>query len=375
MLSGNRNFEGRIHPDCRMNYLASPPLVVAYTLAGTMDIDLATTRSDSTPTGAPVYLRDLWPSSVEVARSSWVGARHRHVPRALRRRPRRRRALARAGRTDRRSVRMGPDIHVHPQAAVPRGHPAEAGPPLRDVEGARVLALLGDSVTTDHISPAGSIRRDEPGADSGCSNTASQPRDFNSYGSRRGNHEVMVRGTFANVRLRNRLAPGTEGGVTLHLPDGDQMTIYDAAMQYAARRACRSSCSRARSTARVRRATGPPRARSCSACGQCSPRASSASTGRTSSGWVCSRSSSVPASPSASLGLTGHEEFRCTGVAALADDGRCRDDPGDRRAGTEFDDARGSTRRSNATCSSRRDPAVHGPRPPIASKARRGTFM
>jgi aconitate hydratase len=230
VLSGNRNFEGRIHPDCRMNYLASPPLVVAYALAGSMDVDLVN-EPIGAGTDGPVFLRDIWPGEIEVAEV---------VGRVLDTEMFRRnyatildgdehwRALD-APTGDRYAwdetstyIRRPPFLE---------GITADAAP-VRDVAGARALALLGDSVTTDHISPAGVIRRDSP-AGRWLEEQGVAFRDFNSYGSRRGNHEVMMRGTFANVRLRNRLAPGTEGGFTLHLPDGTETTIYDGAMQYA----------------------------------------------------------------------------------------------------------------------------------------------
>jgi aconitate hydratase len=232
VLSGNRNFEGRINPDVKMNYLASPPLVVAYALAGTMDVDLVSDPLGQDEGGQDVYLRDIWPSEQEVAQTieqaihsdmfrksygevfagdeRWNGL---SVPEGDRF----------AWDEDSTYVRLPPffeDMPARPE-------------PLTDIEGARVLALLGDSVTTDHISPAGSIKRDGP-AGQYLQEHGIAPRDFNSYGSRRGNHEVMMRGTFANIRLRNQLAPGTEGGVTLHLPDGEQMSIYDAAMRYQA---------------------------------------------------------------------------------------------------------------------------------------------
>ena len=230
VLSGNRNFEGRINPDVKMNYLASPPLCVAYALAGTMDIDIIDEPLGSDEQGNDVYLKDIWPSEQEIAQTigeavradmfrksydevfagdeRWNGL---EVPDGER------------FAWDERStyVRLPPYFRDMP--ATPR--------PVTDVQGARVLALLGDSVTTDHISPAGSIKRDGP-AGVYLQEQGVAPRDFNSYGARRGNHEVMMRGTFANIRLRNQLAPGTEGGVTRHLPDGEGMSIYDAAMRY-----------------------------------------------------------------------------------------------------------------------------------------------
>jgi aconitate hydratase len=230
VLSGNRNFEGRINPDCRMNYLASPPLVVAYALAGSMDMDLLNDPLGADPDGRLVYLRDIWPSGAEV--SDLIG---RAVQSDMFRK-----SYAEVFRGDERwnamDVPTGQSFAWDPASTYVRRPPYFDGmpatpEPLADIRGARVLAVLGDSVTTDHISPAGVIKRDSP-AGRYLMEQGVEPKDFNSYGSRRGNHEVMIRGTFANIRLRNRLAPGTEGGVTLHLPDGEQMTIYEAAMRY-----------------------------------------------------------------------------------------------------------------------------------------------
>jgi len=230
VLSGNRNFEGRINPDCRMNYLASPPLVVAYALAGSMDVDLLNDPLGADPDGRLVYLRDLWPSSAEV--SELIG---RAVQSDMFRK-----SYAEVFKGDERwnamQVPTGQSFAWDDASTYVRRPPYFDGmpatpEPLADIRGARVLAVLGDSVTTDHISPAGVIKRDSP-AGRHLMDQGVEPRDFNSYGSRRGNHEVMIRGTFANIRLRNLLAPGTEGGVTLHLPDGEQMTIYEAAMRY-----------------------------------------------------------------------------------------------------------------------------------------------
>ncbi len=230
VLSGNRNFEGRIHPSVRANYLASPPLVVAYALAGTMDIDFQREPLGTDRDGGPVYLRDIWPTPREVAAEV-----SRHIRSEMFREEygtvydgdERWRALrVPAGRRyewDAASayIRRAPYFDNMPLQP----------PPPRDVAGARVLALLGDSVTTDHISPAGSIKVGGPAARY-LEEHGVRPPDYNSYGSRRGNHEVMVRGTFANIRLRNLLASGTEGGVTIHLPGGEQMAIYEAAMRY-----------------------------------------------------------------------------------------------------------------------------------------------
>jgi aconitate hydratase len=230
VLSGNRNFEGRINPDVRMNYLASPPLVVAYALAGTMDFDITSTPLGVDPSGHPVYLRDIWPSSAEVAgvvEASIESDMFRTSYSDVFKGDDRWNSLEVPGgdayEWDNRStyVRKPPYFDGMPQEPLP----------LRDVHGARVLAQLGDSVTTDHISPAGSIRADGP-AGQWLVDGGVEPGEFNSYGSRRGNHEVMIRGTFANIRLRNQLAAGTEGGYTRHFPDGELMSIYDAAKRY-----------------------------------------------------------------------------------------------------------------------------------------------
>ncbi len=229
VLSGNRNFEGRINPDVKMNYLASPPLCVAYALAGTMDIDLYDQPLGESRDGQPVYLKDLWPSEAEV---------HRTIEEAVQS-DMFRKSYGRVFDGDERwnslQVPTG-ELFAWEGSTYVRQPPFFAGlprqpEPITDIDGARVLALLGDSVTTDHISPAGAIKRDSP-AGRYLQEHGVQPKDFNSYGSRRGNHEVMMRGTFANIRLRNRLAPGTEGGVTIKLPEGDETTIYDAAMRY-----------------------------------------------------------------------------------------------------------------------------------------------
>jgi aconitate hydratase len=226
VLSGNRNFEGRINPDVRMNYLASPPLVVAYALAGTMDWD---PFAEPFP-GTDVMLSDIWPSEQLVADTI------REALQADMYEARYGRVLDGDEHWQAVTVPTGDQFDWDPRSTYVRkppyfdGMPPEPAP-RQDITGARVLAVLGDSITTDHISPAGSIRKDGPAGrylvDGGVT-----PDDFNSYGARRGNHEVMIRGTFANIRLRNRLAPGTEGGVTLHLPDGEQMSIYDASMRY-----------------------------------------------------------------------------------------------------------------------------------------------
>ena len=231
VLSGNRNFEGRINPDVKMNYLASPPLVVAYALAGTMDLDLTREPLGTGTDGSPVYLRDIWPSPQEISEVIGEALQSEMFARDY--------ADVFAGdeRWQGIDVPAATAFEWDPDSTYVRkppyfdGMPAEPAP-LTDIQGARVLAVLGDSVTTDHISPAGSIKKDSP-AGRYLGEHGVAPADFNSYGSRRGNHEVMVRGTFANIRLRNRLAPGTVGGVTRHLPDGESMDIYDAAMRYA----------------------------------------------------------------------------------------------------------------------------------------------
>ena len=230
VLSGNRNFEGRINSDVKMNYLASPPLVVAYALAGTMDIDLTREPLGTGADGKPVYLADLWPSADEVARIVHGAVAAEMFTRGY--------ADVFAGDDQWRELEVPPgDVFAwDPESTYVRkppyfdGMPAEPEP-VTDIHRARVLALLGDSVTTDHISPAGAIKADSPAGEYLQSHGV-QRRDFNTYGSRRGNHEVMIRGTFGNIRLRNQLAPGTEGGVTIKLPDSTPMSIYQASRQY-----------------------------------------------------------------------------------------------------------------------------------------------
>jgi aconitate hydratase len=231
VLSGNRNFEGRINPDVKMNYLASPPLVVAYALAGTMDIDMQYDPLGSRGDGTPVYLRDIWPSPADVAdvvRSAVAAEMFSRDYADVFEGDDRWRALP-VPEGDTFAWDGGSTYVRHP----PYFDAMTAQPePVADIHGARVLAMLGDSVTTDHISPAGAIKTDSP-AGRYLTEHGVERRDFNSYGSRRGNHEVMIRGTFANIRLRNQLAPGTEGGVTVKLPGDEQMSIYDASRQYA----------------------------------------------------------------------------------------------------------------------------------------------
>jgi aconitate hydratase len=230
VLSGNRNFEGRIHPEVRANYLASPPLVVAYALAGRMDIDLYDEPLGTGSDGRPVFLKDIWPTQREVQETiegSVQSEMFRRIYDDVYTGDEVWRALP---------VPEGDLYAWDPDSTYVKNPPYFEGmtaevPPVAELSGLRVLALLGDSITTDHISPAGSILRDSP-AGRYLIEHGVEPRAFNSYGSRRGNHEVMVRGTFANPRIRNQLAPGTEGGFTTHLPTGEVLTIYDASLRY-----------------------------------------------------------------------------------------------------------------------------------------------
>jgi aconitate hydratase len=230
VLSGNRNFEGRIHSEVRANYLASPPLVVAYALAGTINRNLYEEPLGHDPSGAPVYLKDLWPSQAEILSTIQQAVRSEMFQRAY--------ANVFAGEEHWNSLEIpAGDTYEWAESSTYVREPPyfvdmpREPEPIPDLQAARVLALFGDSITTDHISPAGAIKPDSP-AGRYLQERGVGPKEFNSYGSRRGNHEVMMRGTFANVRLRNRLVPGVEGGVTLHLPDRTQMSIYDAAVQY-----------------------------------------------------------------------------------------------------------------------------------------------
>jgi len=230
VLSGNRNFEGRVHPEVRMNFLASPPLVVAYALAGSLDLDLNNEPLGNGTDGRPVYLKDIWPGDREVHDT----IRHA-VDSAMFRKSY---ASVFAGDEHWNGIRVpkGKIYAWDANSTYVKNPPYFDGMDMtpksvRDISDAYVLALLGDSVTTDHISPAGNIAKTSPAAQYLMS-LGVKPVDFNSYGSRRGNHEVMMRGTFANIRLRNLLLPRTEGGLTLHIPSGEQMSIYDAAMRY-----------------------------------------------------------------------------------------------------------------------------------------------
>jgi aconitate hydratase len=230
VLSGNRNFEGRIQQDVRANYLASPPLVVAYALAGWITTDITTEPLGRDPAGRPVYLKDIWPTEHELQETMLKAVTADMF----------RRSYSDVFRGDARWQGLqvpegsrfawdGESTYVRKPTFL-EGMTMEPAP-LKDISGARVLAVLGDSVTTDHISPAGSIKVDSP-AGKYLIEKGVKPADFNSYGARRGNHEVMMRGTFANVRLRNLMAPGTEGGWTRYQPSGEQMTIYDASIAY-----------------------------------------------------------------------------------------------------------------------------------------------
>ncbi len=232
VLSGNRNFEGRVNPLVKMNYLASPPLVVAYALAGDMDIDLTKEPIGVDRNGAPVFLKEIWPSPAEVKAAIAKSVKPEQFQKAY--------GKVFDGDAEWRALPIptGKTFEWDKKSTYVRkpsffdNLPKTPGA-LSDIKGARCLALLGDSVTTDHISPAGNIAKNSPAAKYLEANGVA-PKDFNQYGARRGNHEVMMRGTFANIRLKNLMVPGTEGGVTVHVPDGEQMAIYDAAMKYQA---------------------------------------------------------------------------------------------------------------------------------------------
>jgi aconitate hydratase len=232
VLSGNRNFEGRVHPEIKMNFLASPPLVVAYALAGSLDIDITTEPLGTGKDGMPVYLKDVWPSAQEVAAAVASSVDSAMFKKGY--------ANVFLGDANWGAIKTpaGKIYSWDGKSTYVKNPPYFDGmtmtpAPLSDIKGARVLAVLGDSVTTDHISPAGNISKSSPAARYLVAQGV-QAVDFNSYGARRGNHEVMMRGTFANIRLRNLLLPGTEGGVTLHIPSGEQMSIFDASVKYKA---------------------------------------------------------------------------------------------------------------------------------------------
>ncbi len=230
VLSGNRNFEGRVNPDVRANYLASPPLVVAYALAGSLQVDLTTEPLGTGSDGQPVYLKDIWPSSKEIA--EFIRANVTREIFATK--------YADVFKGDENwqaiSVAAGQTFAWDDGSTYVQNPPYFVGMgrkpgDVTDIVGARVLGLFLDSITTDHISPAGSIKAASPAGKYLQSNGVA-PADFNQYGTRRGNHEVMMRGTFANIRIKNQMVPGVEGGVTVHYPDGAQAPIYDVAMQY-----------------------------------------------------------------------------------------------------------------------------------------------
>ena len=230
VLSGNRNFEGRVNHDVRANYLASPPLVVAYALAGSISVDLTTEPLGIGADGAPVYLKDIWPSAKQIAKTVRKAVKREMFKErygdVFRGDPEWRKIAVEGGLTydwDAHSTYVQNPPYFAGMSLTPS--------PVTDVEGARILGLFLDSITTDHISPAGAIKRDSP-AGRYLIEHGVAPHDFNSYGSRRGNHEVMMRGTFANTRIKNQMVPGVEGGVTLHYPSGEQLAIYDAAMRY-----------------------------------------------------------------------------------------------------------------------------------------------
>ncbi len=231
VLSGNRNFEGRIHPLVKTNWLASPPLVVAYALAGNMNLDLTREPLGTGKEGQPVYLKDIWPSGSEVAQAveqvstEMFRKEYAEVFEGT--------AEWKAIKVDRSDTYDWQDDSTYIRLSPFFDEMGVEPEPVEDIHGARILAMLGDSVTTDHISPAGSIKADSP-AGRYLQNHGVERIDFNSYGSRRGNHEVMMRGTFANIRIRNEMVPGVEGGMTRHLPDSQPIAIYDAAMLYKA---------------------------------------------------------------------------------------------------------------------------------------------
>ncbi|MBL8629212.1 MAG: aconitate hydratase, partial [Rhodospirillaceae bacterium] len=232
VLSGNRNFEGRISPHIKANYLASPPLVVAYALFGNISKDITTEVIGTSKDGKPVYLKDIWPTPQEVAEciekfltKEMFASRYSDVFKG----PLPWQAV-KADKTETYTWPAKSTYVANPPYFATMGKTAKA---IADIKGARPLAILGDSVTTDHISPAGSIKKDSPAGKYLIANGV-EPKDFNSYGARRGHHEVMMRGTFANIRIKNEMVPGVEGGVTKHQPSGEQLAIYDASMKYQA---------------------------------------------------------------------------------------------------------------------------------------------
>ena len=315
VLSGNRNFEGRVHPKCgpttwpRRRWSWPTPWPAAWT-------STCTTSRWAPTSGKPVYLTDIWPTQQEVQTAIERVGPIGDVPQGIRRGIQGRRALERRCRCRRATCTSGtrspPTSSTRPISTDMTAEPARCS----DIQGARVLAVLGDSITTDHISPAGSIKADSP-AGHYLIEHGVEPKDFNSYGSRRGNDEVMVRGTFANVRLQNLLAPGTEGGVTRHLPDGEQMSIFDAAMKYQKEGMpllVLAGKEYGSGSSRDWAAKGP----SSWACARSSPRATSASTAATWSAWASCRLQFQPGENAASLGLTGEEVYDVEGLPSRA---------------------------------------------------------
>jgi aconitate hydratase len=233
VLSGNRNFEGRVSPHTKANYLASPPLVVAYALAGNLAIDLRPTPSAKMP-GNPVYLKDIWPSAAEIQEvmaqaltPEMFRSRYSNVFLGTE-------SWQQIDTVEQQTYPwQGESTYVQNPPYFVEMAASASGQSFGDILGARPLAILGDSITTDHISPAGAIKADSPAGHYLVGNNV-VAADFNSYGSRRGNHEIMMRGTFANIRLKNEMVPGSSGGVTLHMPDGETLSIYDASMKYQA---------------------------------------------------------------------------------------------------------------------------------------------
>ena len=299
VLSGNRNFEARIHPNLKANFLASPPLVVAYAIAGSVLRDLTTEPLGTGSDGKPVFLKDVWPTSHEIA-AVLPFAREPATFRKLYG------SLATANPLWGTIQGATGQVYGWPASTYIAKPPFFDGfemkpRPTTDINGARVLGLFGDSITTDHISPAGAIKADSPAGKWLLANNVGKA-DFNSYGSRRGNHEIMMRGTFANVRIKNLMLPpradGTreEGGVTLFQPTGEKMSIYDAAMKYIAQ-GTPTVIFGGEEYGTGSSATGRPRARSCWASRRSSRRASSASTGPIWSAWACCRCSSRAATP------------------------------------------------------------------------------
>ena len=233
VLSGNRNFEGRVHPNTRANYLASPPLVVAYAMLGTMNEDITTAPLGTGTDGKPVFLKDIWPSNQEISDTVKLAiGRDQFIKRY---------GEVFEGTKEWKAIEVDTSSQTYRWnggSTYVQNPPYFDGmtmelPPMGDITGARVLALFGDNITTDHISPAGNIKRESPGGDYLAEHQVMQ-RDFNSYGARRGNHQVMMRGTFANIRIKNEMVGGIEGGWTRHQPDGTQMPIYEASMKYKA---------------------------------------------------------------------------------------------------------------------------------------------